>query len=71
MPILKFPTTRNLLACSSDGLIWLSSAYCVKLKSVSGDFSHNLCFEELGGHFSMSVDPSVVMIYKTLQRKLD
>jgi serine phosphatase RsbU (regulator of sigma subunit) len=59
MPILKFPTTRNLLACLIEGLILLSSAYCVKRQSVGGDFFHVVRFEELGGHFSMSVDPSV------------
>jgi hypothetical protein len=62
MPILKLPTTRNLLACSSEGLIWLSSAYVVKLKSVSADFSHLLSVEKLVEHLSRSVLPSVVVI---------
>jgi len=62
MPILKFPTTRNLLACSIEGLIWLASVYVVKRRPVSGDFSHLVRVEELVGHLSMSVLPSVVVI---------
>jgi hypothetical protein len=62
MPILKLPTTLILLACSSEGSIWLPSAYVVKLKSVSADFFHLLRIVELEEHLSMSVLPSVVVI---------